>query len=201
MLLLGLNTALGQDKNHITLVEGGILSYGPATKELGFSFRAVHSVGMFPDLYTGIGTGYEKYMLNEVDSKSYKVLPLFAQAKYVHRAEKKTTLFFALDLGYGLGNLNKEVKTEFEKTTFKGGVLASPQIGAVFNTKRRQEFLTLSIGYKYQAFTEDSYYNYRWGNWNSMATGVSAAQFEDYDNFTTSKYHMHRVSVMLGFGF
>ncbi|MCA5003940.1 hypothetical protein [Sphingobacterium bovistauri] len=191
----------GQDKKNITLFEGGILTYGPATHELGVSFRGIHSVKLIADMYAGIGAGYEKYELNEHDNNTFKIIPLFAQAKYVHRADKSTSIFGAIDLGYGIGSVNKDVNSELEKITFKGGLLASPQIGFVFNTKRRQEFLTFSIGYKYQGATENRYYTYTWPNKTPIEVETGDEKLKGFDNYTHTKYHMHRVSIMLGFGF
>ncbi|WP_159636669.1 hypothetical protein [Sphingobacterium composti Ten et al. 2007 non Yoo et al. 2007] len=200
-LALSLHAANAQDKKQTTLIEGGLLTYGVATKELGFSFRGIHSKKVLPDLYVGLGTGYEKYMMNEVDGKAFKILPLFVQGKYVLNSEKSSSLFAALDLGYGMGMLNKEQQTEFEKTTHKGGMLASPQIGVVFNTKRRQEFITLSFGYKYQGFAEKRYYNSLWSIGTPIQDEMDSSPLQGYDNFTDSKYHLHRLSIMLGFGF
>lgn len=202
LLALSLHGVSAQDKRYTTFIEGGLLTYGVATKELGFSFRGIHSKRVLSDLYVGLGAGYEKYMMNEVDGKSFKILPLFVQGKYVLKSEKSSSLFAALDLGYGIAKLNKEQQNpEFEKFTYRGGILASPQIGVVFNTKRRQEFFTLSFGYKYQRSAEKRYYNSMWGIGIPVRVETDSSPLQGYNNFTDSKYHMHRLSIMLGFGF
>lgn len=198
-LIIG-NSVFSQNKKHTTLIEGGILTYGLATKELGVSFRGVHNFQVISNLYAGFGTGYEKYMLNEVDGKSFKGLPIFAQAKYVLKPENATSFFAALDLGYSVG-LNKDKESDFEKITYAGGVLTSPQIGIVFNTKHRKEFLTFSFGYKYQGFTENQYTNNRWQVGPPIEVETGTEKLKGFDNYTNHKYNMHRVSLMLGFGF
>ena len=195
LLLISSHIAYGQSKKYSTHLEGGVLTYGLATKELGYSFRGVESYTISSGFTAGIGVGFEKYMYNEVDEMGFKLLPIFAQVKYILKPETRKSLFGAFDLGHGV-SLNKNEVLDMSKTQYKGGILASPQIGILFNTKGKKEFFTFSIGYKYQKFTEDKYFNYGPVLWNSNNPNLKG-----YDAFMQNKYNMNRISVMLVFGF
>lgn len=198
--MFGVSSVCAQEQKYTTHIEGGILTYGPLTKELGYSFRGVNARRFTGNFSTGLGIGYEKYMLNENDGGKFKALPIFVQAKYVFSPLKSKSFYTAFDLGYST-SLNNSEENTFEKKSYKGGMLASPQIGIVWNTKHRQEFFTFSLGYKYQGFKEKRYYNFMWPNRTPMAVETGDARLNGYDNFTNSRYHLHRLSVMLGFGF
>jgi hypothetical protein len=200
LILVGVNATYGQTKKYLTQLEGGILTYGVATKELGYSFRGISSYHVTPSTYVGIGSGYEQYMFNEVDDKTFKLIPIFIQAKYILKPEKRTSLFGAFDLGYGV-NLNKKEVSNLTKTSYEGGVLASPQLGIHWKSKRNKEYFSLAIGYKYQVLKEDNYYNYRWTEDSPVLWNADNSILQGYDIYSYDKYHMHRLSVMLGFGF
>lgn len=180
--------------------EGGILSYGVASNELGYSFRGINTYRFFPYLTLGIGIGYEQYMLNEIENKKFKFLPLFVQAKYILTPEKSKSLFGAFDLGHGR-NLNKNEETYEGKKAYKGGVLASPQIGFLWNSKTKKEYFSVSLGYKYQVLKQDVYYNFKWMEGTAILPNIDNEILQGYDVYTNDKYGMHRLSIMLGIGF
>jgi len=200
--LLSLSSSYSQIER-FTHLEGGILTYGAATMELGLSFRGVHVWKYTGEFSAGLGVGYEKYSFNENEGGPFKALPLFAQAKYILRPDKSKSLYGAFDLGYGI-NLNKSEESTNSKISYKGGLLASPQIGLLWYTsKEKRSHITFSFGYKYQGFTENRYINYT--GWmferNDFSTIKNDEILDGFDNYTKSKYHLHRLSIMLGIGF
>jgi hypothetical protein len=202
-MVIGACVVVGQEKSRYTQLSGGILTYGPITKELGYTFRAVHSLNVNPNFSAGLGLGFEKYMLNETDGHSFTGLPLFAQAKYVLNSSKKRSLFGAFDLGYSI-SLNKPKEWtdvwEKHKASYSGGLLASPQIGVLWYTKDKKSHFTFSLGYNYQGFNEKMYTG--WLNNQFFSSAIKSDVIPDgYDNYTKNKYHLNRLSVMLGIGF
>lgn len=200
--LLSISTSYCQI-DRFTHIEGGILTYGPATTELGLSFRGGHAWKYTDKFSAGLGVGYEKYSFNENEVGPLKALPLFAQAKYILRPDKSKSLYGAFDLGYGI-NLNKSEESTNSKISYNGGLLASPQIGLLWYTSNdKSSHITFSFGYKYQGFTEYSYMNHF--GWMSERNNFSIIKNDEilggFDNYTKSKYHLHRLSIMLGIGF
>lgn len=202
--MIGIHVVWAQEHNQHTHVSGGILTYGPATNELGYTFRVVHSLNMKPKFSTGLGLGYERFILNETQGNSFKGLPLFAQVKYVLNPNKKRSLFGSFDLGYSISLNKTEEGTNFSvkyEKSFNGGLLASPQVGLMQYTKNKKSHFVVSLGYHYQAFNEKMYAG--WMNNNFFLNSAIKNDIipDGYDNYTKSKYHLHRLSVLLGFGF
>ncbi|WP_149912476.1 hypothetical protein [Sphingobacterium cavernae] len=200
--LLSISTSYCQIER-FTHLEGGILTYGPETMELGLSFRGVNAWKYTDKFSAGLGVGYEKYTFNENEGNPFKALPLFTQAKYILCPDKSKSLYGAFDLGYSL-SLNKSEESTNTKKSYKGGLLASPQLGLLwYMNKDKKSHITLSFGYKYQRFTENIYFNNI--GWMFEANDFSSVKnveiLSGYDNYTKSKYNLHRLSVMLGIGF
>lgn len=203
-MIIALDGVLGQDKNHSTHITGGVLTYGPIAEEVGYTLRAVHSINVKPNFLVGFGVGYNKYMLSKTERDRYIGLPIFAQAKYLLSPAKKRSLYGSFDLGYSV-SLNKTKKwdntwSKFEES-YGGGVLALPQLGVLWYTKDKKSVFTFSIGYNYQGFDEKLYTGYL-NNTGFFSTAIKSDIIPDeYDAYTRSKYHLHRLSIMLGIGF
>lgn len=120
------------------------MTYGPITKELGYIFRVAHSVNLKPNFSAGLGLGYEKFMLNEIEEYSFKGLPIFAQAKYMLSPSKMRLLYGSFDLGYSLSLNNSKECTDVwanYKASCRGGLLASPQLGVLWYTTDKKSIL------------------------------------------------------------
>lgn len=184
-----------------TQLEGGLLTYGPATKELGYYIEGVNSVDISGNFSVGLGIGFNKFMLNERDGEYFKALPVFAQAKYLFSTKKKKSFYSSLDLGYSV-NLDKKNESVNSLVTYKGGLVISPKIGFLWCLNdRKKENITLSIGYKYQIFKANEYrYFMNWMTTESVSKTKSTI-LNGYDIFYSNKYHLHRLTIGVGFGF
>ena len=203
-MVIGTCVVVGQEKSRYTQISGGVLTYGLITNEFGYTFRAVHSLNLNPNFSAGLGLGFEKYMLNETEGNSFKGIPLFAQAKYVLNPSKKRSLFGAFDLGYSISFNKPKEWTDMwakHKASYSGGLLALPQLGVLWYTKDKKSHFTFSLGYNYQRFNEKMYTGW-FNNTQFFSSSKNSDVIPDgYDNYTRSKYHLHRLSIMLGIGF
>lgn len=181
-----------QEKKWNHILEGGIITYGPGTKDLGFSFRTIHGYKVYPNLKVGAGSGFEKFILDNDDD--HKLVPIFLQAKYDLASSKKSNFFGAFDIGYAV-NLGKEKKSTFEKSDYDGGILLSPQLGLKRNFKNAKQGMYLLLGYKIQHVEKQSAYKYRHQLFNSSTNN------DEYDSYETKRYNLQRLSVMIGFEF
>lgn len=120
------------------------------------SLTMVNGYNFHPQLFTGIGIGYEYY--------EWSVMPVFAELKYFLN-RKKTTPFLGLKLGAGI-SLSRNFQTnDYEANGLSGktysGVLVAPEAGLLFPMGKRDAIL-LSLGYHHQELSHDSYTYYYW---------------------------------------
>ena len=187
--------SFAQDRKWYHHVEGGILTYGPAPNKLGYSFRTIHGHQIYNDFNFGMGLGLEKYEVDKEDD--HKAIPVFAQVIYNLPSTRKSRFFTAFDLGYAF-NLNRNFEDNFQKGSYKGGILVSPQVGVKIPIGNFIESMYFSAGYKYQQFSKErKYTSMIWG----PQRGVNIQDDDVFQNYQTFEYNLSRLSVMLGFSF
>jgi hypothetical protein len=119
------------------------------------SLTIVNGYYFHPQVFTGIGIGYEYY--------EWSVLPLFTEVKYLLKKDGLIP-FASLKLGYGISlkkedQVNDYYSNDIGKTY--GGALISPEVGLLIPVGDKDAFL-IAIGYHHQELSYNSYEYYYW---------------------------------------
>lgn len=142
------------------------------------SLTMVNGWQINPNLFTGMGVGYEYY--------EWGVIPFFAEAKYMLTSDRVKP-FCSLKLGYSIPAEKPSESSDYYNviTDYIGGVLVSPEAG-IRIPMGYTNALMLSLGYHYQELS----YKQTYQNWY-------------YTTNTESTIHTNynRISIKVGFMF
>ena len=142
------------------------------------SLTMVNGWQINPNLFTGMGVGYEYY--------EWGVIPFFAEVKYM-RSSDRVKPFCSLKLGYSIPAEKPSESSDYYNviTDYIGGVLVSPEAG-IRIPMGYTNALMLSLGYHYQELS----YKQTYQNWY-------------YTTNTESTIHTNynRISIKVGFMF
>lgn len=114
------------------------------------SLTIVNGYYFTPQLFTGVGIGYEYY--------DWSVMPVFLEVKYLIN-QRKFIPFVSLKIGMGISmEKNRNAEDYYYDTDSKtyNGAMISPELGMLFPTGKNDAFL-LSVGYHHQQLSYDSY--------------------------------------------
>lgn len=194
LIFYGLSYSFGQNAytNHTEL---GTLSYGLFPGQVGLSIRTFNGVELNRNYTVGLTVGLDKFRVE--DELDFWSLPLSAQGRYNLHSERKVSFYGSLDMGYGLGVLNKEKRTENDYQIYKGGFLWNPQVGIKINSNRESMYFSFSVGYKYHRIGTKYYYRPP-----DMESPTFGSDFlSGYRSVWEKNYDLHRLSFMFGIGF
>lgn len=193
-LILVVNWGFGQERKFHNYSEIGVLSYGPYPDDVGLSLRHAAGFTWQKRYFAGVNIGADRYIAN--DNYKFWALPLTVQGRYTLSPDRKVSLIGSFDVGYGFSFLNKVNMTQNEKTKYEGGFVFNPQVGMRVRLKS-EKAVTLALGYKKQQFTVQRFWKRSIGEVGSD----DGDGLEGYDSSLVDKLSLHRVSVMVGFGF
>ncbi len=176
--------------------EVGLVSYGPIPAEIGFAARTFHGAQL-SDAYTlGVNIGVARFPVE--GKNTIWTMPLTVKNRYVLNPMHKAAFFADLDVGYALASLNKEQKAAPRWSSYHGGAVINPQIGLKVKKTAHKFYWTITGGYIYQRFGITNYSNFDPNlNLRDPAMVDWIADFNQEKN----SYDLHRVTLMLGFGF
>lgn len=186
-----------QKRGYTNHNEVGAITYGPIFLETGFAVRTFHGL-QFSDSYSlGLTLGASRYPVE--GEHKFWLVPLTVKNRYTLWPQHRASLFTDLDLGYGFGFLNAADERPSRRMEYTGGLAANPQIGLKIKGKESRHFWTIAAGYSYQRFGTKEYLDLQ-SQQNAMIS-MPTPSWNDQDLIAIERYNLHRVTLMLGFGF
>ena len=145
ILLLMAYYGYGQSAAYVNHTELGPLlgKINDTDRRVNFSLQSFNGIRIHPSHSLGFLVGLDSY-------PGFVLMPLAVGWRGVLDRGKRTSLYTALDIGYGSALLEKRQRDNFWESWYEGGLLISPAVGIQRKSKSRRHAFTWSIGFKHQ---------------------------------------------------
>jgi hypothetical protein len=194
--ILTVVAAYGQQKVYYNQTELGAMFgetednwNGESETRVNFSMITFHGVRFSKYHAVGFSLGLDHY-------KTIDIIPFALGWRGFLGEIGKPQMIGGLDIGGGSTILGEKVETEWGKSWYEGGVMASPSVGVFLPGRKGRTTLTFTFAYKLQKF---SLFNGSFDRVNP--TSLASSLPPGYGSLTENSYSLQSLVVRMGLSF
>lgn len=198
IFILAISPGYGQKKVYYNQTELGAMFgrvenmwTGDHDERINFSMITFHGAKISRHHAVGFSLGYDHY-------QSISIIPIALGWRGFLGKENGAQLVGGLDIGGGSTLLEKDEESEWGKSWYEGGIMASPSIGGYFPGKKGKTALTLTIAYKRQ---ELSYFNGSYDRSGTPRPLLGAQLPPGYGSMNETEYLFKSMVLRMGLNF
>ncbi|HSF54231.1 MAG TPA: hypothetical protein VLA71_10780 [Algoriphagus sp.] len=197
LFIFSISLGYGQDKAYYNQTEFGAMFgrvenqwSGEIEERINFSMLTFHGARVSKYHVVGFSLGFDHY-------ENLSIVPIAFGWRGFFGKEGKAQLIGGFDIGGGSTILEKGEESEWGKSWYEGGIMASPSVGAYFPDLNGKTALTLTLAFKSQ---ELSYFS---GSYNRQGTMPfpSSQLPPGFNSLTETDYLFQSLVLRLGLSF
>lgn len=197
VFILAISPGYGQEKVYYNQTEFGAMFgrvedqwSGETEKRINFSMLTFHGAKVAKHHVVGFSLGFDHY-------ENLSIIPIALGWRGFFGKDGAAQLIGGFDIGGGSTILEEGEESEWGKSWYEGGIMASPSIGAFFPGKKGKTALTMTLAYKRQelAFFQGSF------NREGTMPFPSAQLPPGFNSITETDYLFQSLVLRMGFSF
>lgn len=198
IFVLTLSTGYGQEKVYYNQTEFGAMFgrvenqwSGETEERINFSMLTFHGARISKHHVVGFSLGFDHY-------ENLSIIPIALGWRGFFGEDGKAQLIGGFDIGGGSTILEEGEESEWGKSWYEGGIMASPSVGAFFPGKKGKTTLTVTLAYKRQ---ELSYFQGSYEQVGVQRPIIISQLPPGYNSLTETDYLFQSLVLRMGFSF
>jgi hypothetical protein len=163
---------------------------GASNIRVNFSMITFHGVKASQNHVVGFSLGLDHY-------PGIDIIPIAVGWRGFLGESGKPQLVGGFDIGGGSTFLEEKIESEWGKSWYEGGVMASPSVGVFFPGRKGKTALTFTLAYKFQKFSQFS------GAFDRVSPRplLDPSLPSGYSSMTETAYSFHNFVLRTGLSF
>lgn len=198
VFIMTLGSGYGQEKIYFNQTEFGAMFgrvenqwNGETEERINFSMLTFHGARVAKHHVVGFSLGLDHY-------EYLTVIPVALGWRGFFGENGKAQLIGGFDIGGGSTILEEGEESQWGKSWYEGGIMASPSVGGIFPGKKGKSALTVTIAYKRQDL---SYFQGSYEPIGAQRPTILSSLPPGYSSLSETDYLFQSLVLRMGFSF